>query len=199
MQQHPVPQNITGFEFKLVGFLTIRQFGYVAAAGVISFLIFIIFPGIIRWILITPFAIVGLALAFGNISGLNFDHWLVAFFNAVTKPTQRVWRKEAKTFSFLDPRFAYYLRRPPAVLGEAKDRKKLAAFLSQIGSSNEPNHKLDAMETTRLGTLDFGSSSLAGGEIPSLSPTEEREPIEPADSESTARTIQEVLRDRQDG
>src|SRR3990170_1171465 len=131
MQQHPVPQNITGFEFKLVGFLTIRQFGYVAAAGVISFLIFIIFPGLLRWIFITPFAIVGLALAFGNISGLNFDHWLVAFFNAVTKPTQRVWRKEAKTFSFLDPRFAYYLRRPPAVLGEAKDRKKLAAFLSQ--------------------------------------------------------------------
>ena len=198
MQQHPVPQNITGFEFKLVGFLTIRQFGYVAAAGVISFLIFIIFPGLLRWILITPFAIAGLALAFGNISGLNFDQWLVAFFNAVMKPSQRVWRKEAKTFSFLDPRFAYYLKRPPAVLGEAKDRKKLEAFLSQIDSRNEPNHKLNAMETTKLGTLDFGSIKQLD-QVPGSPTTKVGEAVETVEPTYSVRPVQEVVKEQQNG
>ncbi|EKD47460.1 MAG: hypothetical protein ACD_66C00049G0001, partial [uncultured bacterium] len=28
MEQHPVPQNVTGFQFKLIGDITLKQFAY---------------------------------------------------------------------------------------------------------------------------------------------------------------------------
>lgn len=194
MQQHPVPQNITGFEFKLVGFLTIKQFGYLAAAGVVSFIIYIIFPGIISWLLIIPLTALSLALAFVKISGLNFDRWLVALFYALTKPPQRVWRKESKTFSFLQPEFSYYLKRSPVALGEVKDRTRLEAFLSQVDGGGNPNRKLDAIETTRLSQLDFGTEKIldlpSGGGASSL-------PV--AGPDTNMHSIQEVVGGRQNG
>ncbi len=160
MQQHTVPQNITGFEFKLIGALTIKQFGYVATAGVLSFIIFITIGGILRWVLIVPIASVGVALAFANISGMTFDKWLVAFINAITSPPQRIWRKEPKTLSFLSPQFSYYLKRPPAARVQNQDKTALKSYLAQL-KKGEKIDKLDKLEITRLASLDFFGS--AGG------------------------------------
>jgi len=164
MQQHTVPQNITGFEFKLIGALTIKQFGYVATAGVLSFIIFIAIGGFIRWVLIAPIVSTGIALAFANISGMTFDKWLVAFIRAVTSPPQRIWRKEPKTLSFLSPEFSYYLKRPPAAIVQNQDKTALKSYLAQL-KKGEKIDKLDKLEITRLASLNFfGSAGRPNGE-----------------------------------
>lgn len=170
MQQHPVPQNITGFEFKLVGFLTIKQFGYLAAAGFFSFIFFIApMPGFVKLILITPFALLGLALAFVPVNGLSFDKWLVVFFRSVYSPSRRVWRKEAKEISFLSPTFSAYLKRPPSPQKIASpDRSRLDSYISKL-RRERGKPKLDELEEERLSKIDFGAT------VPHFSEVEETE------------------------
>ena len=157
MQQHPVPQNITAFEFKLVGFMTLRQFSYVAAAGILSFIFFISSGGITRWFFIVPTALIGLGLAFLPVGGVSFDKWIVLFLHYISSPTKRVWRKEPKEISFLAPQFSRYLRRPPVTIYSPEaNRAILEAYLAKL----KPEGAIDRManiEATRINLIDFGS------------------------------------------
>lgn len=155
MQQHPIPQNITGFEFKLVGFLTLKQFGYLATAGVLSFIFFLAIPGFLKWIFITPLVLLGLAFAFMPVNGVTFDKWLLLFIQIITAPSKRLWKKEAKQISILDPAFSYYLKRAAPTPSVAPVRPSLESLLAQIKTERQIN-KLDALETTKLRMIDFG-------------------------------------------
>ena len=158
MQQHPVPQNITAFEFKLVGFMTLRQFSYVAAAGILSFVFFITGGGgITRWFFIVPISLLGIGLAFLPVGGVSFDKWIVLFLHYISSPTKRVWRKEPKEISFLAPQFSRYLRRPPVTIYSPEaNRAILEAYLAKL----KPEGAIDRManiEATRINLIDFGS------------------------------------------
>jgi hypothetical protein len=91
MDQHPVPQNVTSFEFHLVGDMTIRQFIYLASGLASAYIIFVVaaskFP-IIAWPLILLFGLTGIAYAFLPIMERPLDHWTGAFFRAIFSPTQ---------------------------------------------------------------------------------------------------------------
>ncbi len=154
MQQHPVPQNITGFEFKLVGFLTLKQFGFLAAAGILSFILFLSGLGIFKWLFIFPIVLLGLASAFMPVNGIPFDKWVFLFFKMITSPSKRVWRKEPKELSFLAPQFSRYLRRPIAHTQPVSvSRANLEAFLSKVRAKKQ--NRLDNLEKTKLNMLNF--------------------------------------------
>jgi len=188
MQQHPVPQNITGFEFKLVGFLTLKQFLYLAGAGIVSFIIFVSTGSILKWLFITPIVLLGLALAFVPILGMPFDRWVVAFIRAIGSPARRIWYKEPKIISFLAPEFSYYLRRSFSSNKPApSDRTRLQSFLNQIQSQKKTN-KLDALEQTRLSILDFGpgtEASIARAAV--TSQNQALEPKKPSENQAAER------------
>lgn len=89
-QAHPIPQNVTNFEFHLVGDMTLKQFGYLAAGLGFAFLVFTTLSTvqpIIAWPLIVISAILGVAFAFLPIQERPLDHWVAAFFKAIFKPT----------------------------------------------------------------------------------------------------------------
>ena len=160
MQQHPVPQNISSFEFKLIGFLTIKQFAYLSAAGFISFLFFISpINFLVRIILILPFAGLGLLFAFVPINGVPFDKWIVIFIRSIYSPSRRVWHKTPKELSFLSPWFSSYLKRPvtPKPRVGAGDRSKLENYLEQLRKNNKSSH-LDDFEDRRLSNLNYSAS-----------------------------------------
>ena len=159
MQQHTVPQDITGFQFKLIGFLTIKQFGYLAAAGVFSFIFFIApLPGFLKIVTITPFALIGLALAFVPINGIPFDKWIVVFFKSVYSPSRRIWHKEPKELSFLSPAFSNYLKRPRAPqTPRVSDRNRLDEYVASL-RQKEKVPPLEAEERRRLSKLDFAAT-----------------------------------------
>lgn len=94
MEQHPIPQQITSYEFKLVGDMTIRQFGK-AAGGIIIALVInatqLIF--FIKWPLIVVFAAGGLALAFIPFQDRPLETWVFSFIKSIYSPTIFTWKK----------------------------------------------------------------------------------------------------------
>lgn len=105
MDQHPIPQDVTGFQFKLIGSMTVKQFGYVAA-GVISAVILYYLPlsgffGIMFKILFIPLlGGSGVIIAFIPIEGRPVDIMATNFFKAVLSPNQYVYRKQGRILSF---------------------------------------------------------------------------------------------------
>ena len=115
MNPHPIPQNVTSFQFRLVGDMTLKQFLYLVAGSGTAYVIFVFFAAkypFLAWPLIVISASLGAAFAFLPISSRPLDHWVAAFFKAVYSPTKRVWKKNGKSFkeeSLFNSRLVMYL------------------------------------------------------------------------------------------
>lgn len=97
MQQHPVPQPITSYEFRLVGDMTLKQFGKLAAGIILALIVYAVNPpGFIKWPLIFIFVSLGLALAFLPLNGRSLDAWFIAFFKRIYSPTLYLWQTRNK-------------------------------------------------------------------------------------------------------
>ncbi len=145
-QQHPIPQNVLGVEFKLVGALTMRQFLYVAVAVVIAYLIYSATGLIvaIRYPLSLIIALTGLAAAFLPIQNQTFDKWVGHFVGAITSPTQRVWRKAPSP-----PEFFYLNYRPvrqTTVISPVKDRARLEEYLKHLRQGHPEETELNELD-----------------------------------------------------
>src|SRR3989344_3657652 len=94
MEQHPVPQNVTTFQFRLVGDMTIRQFGYLAGGIILGYISYKLpLPFFFTWPLAITSAVGGFGLAFVPIEERPMDVWIMSFFKNVYSPTQYVWQK----------------------------------------------------------------------------------------------------------
>lgn len=95
MEQHPIPQQVTSYEFKLVGDMTLKQF-LKAAAGIVIALIIntsgLIF--FIKYPLVFLFGAGGLALAFVPFQDRPLETWVVSFFRCIYSPTVYIYRKK---------------------------------------------------------------------------------------------------------
>ena len=99
MQPHPIPQNVTTFEFHLVGDMTLKQFLYLATGAGIAYVVFVFFAPlypVVAWPAVLISASLGAAFAFLPIGSRPLDYWLKAFLKAVYSPTKRVWQKNGK-------------------------------------------------------------------------------------------------------
>lgn len=94
MENHPIPQDITGFEFKIIGDMTIKQFAYIGA-GVVSAFVIYAFP--VLAIIKIPLALcvvgAGATVAFLPVGGRPMDVMIKKFFKAIFSPTQYVYQK----------------------------------------------------------------------------------------------------------
>ena len=113
-QSHPVPQNVTNFEFHLVGDMTLKQFGYLAAGLGFAFLTFTTLATkqpIIAWPIIIISSLLGVAFAFLPIQERPLDHWVKAFFHSIFKPTRLSYQSKilSKDDPFFKKRLNYYL------------------------------------------------------------------------------------------
>ncbi len=95
MDNHPIPQDITGFQFKLIGNMTIKQFAYLAAGTVLAWFCFFILPLfiVIRFPLAIIFLALGIGLAFVPIDGRPMDVMIINLIKAMFAPTQYIYRK----------------------------------------------------------------------------------------------------------
>lgn len=94
MDNHPIPQDITGFEFKLIGNMTLKQFAYVAA-GVIIGVVFYASPLLFLIKILFALASIGVGVTFAFIpfEGRPMDIMVKNFLKAVLNPTQYVYQK----------------------------------------------------------------------------------------------------------
>ncbi|OGY15920.1 MAG: hypothetical protein A2784_00060 [Candidatus Chisholmbacteria bacterium RIFCSPHIGHO2_01_FULL_48_12] len=147
MNQHPVPQNVSSYQFRLVGDMTLKQFGLLASGAIVGFIIYQLpIHPLLRWPLIFISAFSGFALAFIPIEDRPLDRWLAAFLHSVYSPTWFFWKKTP-----LIP--AYFLFRPaplpPTPPETARDLTQLHEFLTTLPSST-PASVIDTRELTLL-------------------------------------------------
>ena len=94
MEQHPVPQNVTTFQFRLVGDMTIKQFGYLAGGAIASYIcIKLPLPFFFTWPLAAAFLFGGIGFAFVPIEERPMDVWVLSFLKSIYSPTEYVWQR----------------------------------------------------------------------------------------------------------
>lgn len=97
MQQHPVPQQISSYQFHLVGDMTLKQFLELAGGVVVGVIFYATgLPGLIKWPLILASVAVGAAMAFVPFEDRPLEQWFLAFFRSVYSPTLFFWKKPAE-------------------------------------------------------------------------------------------------------
>ena len=92
--QFNVPQFLD-IEDKIIGPLTLKQFGYLAGAGGVIFMIYTLVPNFAVFILLSiPVFLFAVALAFLKINGRPFINLIISFIIYMTKPKLFIWRKK---------------------------------------------------------------------------------------------------------
>ena len=94
MEQHPVPRNISGFQFRLVGDMTLKQFGFLAGGIILGYVSYKMpLPQFISLPTGLTLLVLGIAFAFVPIQDRPLDVWVAAFIKSIYSPTQFVWYK----------------------------------------------------------------------------------------------------------
>lgn len=95
MEQHPVPQNVTTFQFRLIGDMTVKQFGYLAGGLILAYISYKLpLPFFFTWPLALLFGLGGFGFAFVPVEQRPMDVWVLSFLKNVYSPTQYLWQKQ---------------------------------------------------------------------------------------------------------
>ena len=136
VEQHPIPQQISSYEFKLVGDMTLKQFLKAAAGIVVALLInasqLIFF---LKYPLMLIFGAGGLLIAFVPFQDRPLETWLIAFLRSIYSPTIYTYRKST------DENWLGLSSRPKVVevveekdKPPVKDEQKVKEFINSLPS-----------------------------------------------------------------
>ena len=144
MKQHAVPQNITSYEFQLIGSMTLKQFAFLAGPVLLAVLIYFL-PLIpyLKWPLIVFLVMLGVGLAFLPINDVPLDRWITAFFRAVTKPTVFIYRKKGWHMGYIDFQPKEKTKRDETV---PIDKVTIAEYLKTLPSKDDVFVSMDENE-----------------------------------------------------
>ncbi len=155
MEQHPIPRQITTFEFKLIGFLTVKQFIYLIIFIPIGFIVYELFPiPLLNILLGVLTGAVGFALAFLPINDRPMDVWIRNFFKRLTSPTQYLYHKSNHPLYFLQN--LYFTSDPHRIMTHIESREKLGRYLASKGIIQTTNTKKQSVSNL----FQMSSSSL---------------------------------------
>jgi len=158
MHQHPIPQNISTYQFRLIGDMTLKQFlELLLGVGVAIFFWYTNLFTPIKLVLVVLPVVGGFALAFLPIQERPLDQWTSAFIRAVYSPTQFIWKKHASIPAYLIHKASTAIKPEDSeeILNAAIQRKRagLSSFLQTL-PQNEDLTKVELQESqllTRIG------------------------------------------------
>lgn len=94
IEQHPIPQDVAGYKFRLIGDMTLKQFIWLAGGIILGLFIYQLpLPFFFKYPLAAIAVGLGAGIAFVPIEGRSMDKWLIAFIKSIYSPTQYVWKK----------------------------------------------------------------------------------------------------------
>jgi len=94
--QHQIPQEISSYEFRLIGNMTVRQFIKMGGGLLVAAFVYVSgMPFLLKFLLITIFSAFGFALAFIPVNDRPLDKWISSFFKSIYSPTIYIWKKTA--------------------------------------------------------------------------------------------------------
>ena len=192
MEQHAIPRNVTGFQFKLIGSMTLKQFAYVAGGAIIGYICFKAPLGIFSLPLTGIFWFLGFALAFIPIQERPLDRWLAAFIKSVYSPTQFIWKKTPFKIKILAPAVVHKKTKKAPLSQYLDSRKKLDNYLKGLPTPLE--QELDQRESDVLSqALSFFQEPFLPSRtsLSRLSPTSSARP--PSRSSQLSQASQKMI------
>lgn len=146
MDNHPIPQDVTGFQFRLIGDMTVKQFAYVAVGGVLAVVfLYAPFPFVLRIPFMILFGGIGLALAFMPLEGRPLDVMVGYFFKALIMPNQYAYHKTGGHISLFG-----YQTKPPVVQTAQANPAQMQSQTPQMHHQNEDKEKKLSSYLTQL-------------------------------------------------
>jgi hypothetical protein len=138
MEQHAIPRQITSFEFKLIGFMTLKQFLYLVIFAPAGYIIFMIFPiPLLNILLGLAVGFFGIALAFVPINDRPLDVWIKNIWKRLNSPTQYTYHKHNQPITLLQN--LYYVSDPHHVMAHIESQQMLSAYLAKTKQTIQPN------------------------------------------------------------
>ncbi len=173
MEQHQIPQNISSYQFRLVGDMTLKQF-FQLAGGILVGLIFYStpLPGLIKWPFIIVSVLLGAAMAFVPLEERPLEQWIVAFFQAIYSPTVFNWKKTTETRKFFADEGA-----SEPVNSQAQDAA-LKNYLGSVKHIPGPLAKLEGAEQGFLSMLSGIFSGIKSSSTPITTTPRQEAPVE---------------------
>ena len=158
---HPIPQDITGFQFKLIGNMTIKQFAYLAGGFVFAW-VFYILPifFLVKLIFVLGFAALGASLAFLPIGGRPMDLMFVNFIKAVFRPTQYVYEQTNVTLDEKEMRNMRDFNKKRQTISEMSDIQ-LQNFLKTLPKTTSMADKKEMVFFNNLSQYQAGAKTQA--------------------------------------
>lgn len=182
MEQHLIPQQISSYEFRLVGDMTLKQFAEVAGGCLLAIILYASpLPGYIKWPFVLLFAIAGIGMAFVPIEERPLETWVLAFLKTVYSPTQFLWRKGAEIPEVFEERAVAVAPIAP-ILAPGGDKKRLAEYLSTLA---EEKNILDEREKFLLDQVN-DLFSITAAPLPTtvtIQPAPPKEPSRPIETD----------------
>lgn len=140
MEQHPIPRQITSFEFKLIGFMTLKQFLYLVIFAPLGYIMYFIFPIPFLNVLVgIATAALGVALAFVPINDRPLDIWIRNAWKRLNSPTQYTYHKNNSPVALFQN--LYFVSDPHVSLAHVESQQMLKAYLEKTKQTIQPNSK----------------------------------------------------------
>ncbi|MEA2056396.1 MAG: hypothetical protein U9O78_01605 [Patescibacteria group bacterium] len=165
MREHPIPQDITGYRFHLVGSMTLKQFAELVVGSLIALFIYkTSLPGFIKWPLVFTSVGLGFAVAFVPFEERPLDHWLLTFLKALYKPTKFFWQRE----NVIPDAFNYKASKEPTTAEFQADlsparKKRIQEFIQSI---DQPGVNTDDFEKAAHQKIDSILASFDTVKVP---------------------------------
>jgi hypothetical protein len=156
IQQHPIPQNVTTYQFRLVGDMTLKQFLQLAGGIVVGLLFYASpLPFFLKWPLVGLAVGLGAGMAFLPVQGRPMDQWLMSFFRSIYQPTIFTWTKSTVPVVITPTRPV--TPTPPPIGGTVQPGPSLTMGRPTTGP----------MATYTAPSVSFSGSALAGS-VPTI-------------------------------
>jgi hypothetical protein len=194
MDNHPIPQDVTGFQFKLIGSMTVKQFGYVIFGVIMAGILYYLplhsgFAILLKILFIPIIGLSGFIIAFLPVEGRPVDVMAANFIKALFLPNQFVYHKTGRLFNFA----TIAAHRLPT------KHDTTATLTSNANKAQQLRQALQAAHTKKLNKLDereaaFLQTILGSGPIASQPlaatipppPAPQLQPIQPTTPPPTA-------------
>ena len=158
MENHPIPQDVTGFKFRLIGSVTLKQFLYLLGAGGFILILYVLpIPVFVKYPLMIIPAAISLCLAFVPIDGRPMDKMILNFAKAVPAENEYIYRKVGVDMPFFS--FSAPVTHTPA---SAQTDKRIAQKTLLFNQLNRSYFKPDKEEQEGLQAI----SALFDGKTP---------------------------------
>lgn len=173
MEQHAVPRQITTFEFKLIGFFTIKQFIYLLLFTGITLVVYYLIPvPIMNFLFAGMVAVLGLGLTFYKHNERPLDVWIKNLFLSLLAPSQYYFHKDNPVPDFLKD---LYLTLNPAFIQSHIDAsQKLQNYIGPRLDSTEAQQKQNItslIHSTQTYTPVASDGHVLPSEAPQQTPT----------------------------